>query len=52
MELTLGQHSLRTWVFVAMIINEIILGLDVLHTHTVFMDVEQCMLYRGAVMTY
>jgi hypothetical protein len=31
-------------VLVVMIINEFILGLDVLHTYAVFMDVEQCML--------
>jgi hypothetical protein len=46
-ELTLWQHSLRTWVFVAMIVNEFILGLDALHTHTVFMGVEQCVPQLG-----
>jgi hypothetical protein len=33
--------------FVATIVNKFILGLDALHTHTVFMGVEQCMLQLG-----
>jgi hypothetical protein len=28
-ELTLGQHSLRTWIFITEITNEFIPGLDV-----------------------
>jgi hypothetical protein len=43
-KLPLGQHSQRSWVFVPTIINNFILGLDALHTHTVLVDVEQCML--------
>jgi hypothetical protein len=37
-ELTLRQHPLKTWVFIAKIINECILGLDILHAHDVSVD--------------
>jgi hypothetical protein len=43
-ELTLRQHPLRTWVFVTMIINEFILGLDVLHAHDASVDLGCCVL--------
>jgi hypothetical protein len=38
-ELNLGRHLLLTWVFIARIANQFILGLDALPTYDLFMDV-------------
>jgi hypothetical protein len=38
-ELTLGQHTLKSWVFVADIADEFILGLNILWVYGVLVDV-------------
>jgi hypothetical protein len=43
-ELILGQHPLWTWVFVAVIMDEFILGLDILCTHDASVYLKHCML--------
>jgi hypothetical protein len=42
---TLGQHPLKIWVFVASITNEFNLGLDILCTYDTSMDLEHQMLH-------
>jgi deoxyhypusine synthase len=37
-DLTLGWCPMMTWIFIAVIADEFILGLDVLHTHYASMD--------------
>jgi hypothetical protein len=48
-ELTLEQCSLTTWVFLAIIIDKLILGLDVLRTRDVSVD-SGCNLQMGKVV--
>jgi hypothetical protein len=36
--LTLGQHPLKIWVFIASVTNEFILGLDILRSYDASMD--------------
>jgi hypothetical protein len=40
----LGCHQLTTWVFITSITNELILELEILHTHDVSVDLECYML--------
>jgi hypothetical protein len=42
--LTLGRRPLKTWVFVANITNEFILGLDVLRVRDVTVDLKRLLL--------
>jgi hypothetical protein len=46
-ELTLGQRTLRIWVFAAEITDEFILGLDVLRAYNVSVDVGRHLLRIG-----
>jgi hypothetical protein len=46
-ELTLGQHPLMTWAFVARITDEFILGLDIPQVHCASLDLGHCVLQLG-----
>jgi len=46
-QLTLGRRSLRIWVFVAEVIDEFILGLDVLPAYDAFVDLGRHLLRLG-----
>jgi hypothetical protein len=46
-ELTLGQHPLMTWAFVARIADEFILGLDIAQVHCASLDLGHCVLQLG-----
>jgi hypothetical protein len=46
-ELTLGQRALNIWIFVADIMEEFILGLDILRAYHATVDVERHMLRLG-----
>jgi hypothetical protein len=50
-ELTLGQRTLRIWVFVAEITDQFILGLDVLRAYNASVDVGLCLLRLGQKVT-
>jgi hypothetical protein len=46
-ELTMGQRSLRSWVFVANIKDDFILGLDILRAHDASVDIGRRVLRLG-----
>ena len=46
-ELTLGRQALRTWVFVAEVTDEFILGLDVLRAYDASVDIGRHLLRLG-----
>jgi hypothetical protein len=46
-ELTLGQCSLTTWVFVISVIDKFILGLDVFCAYNLSVDLGCCVLWLG-----
>jgi hypothetical protein len=46
-ELTMGQRTLRSWVFVADIKDDFILGLDILRAHDASVDIERLVLRLG-----
>jgi hypothetical protein len=45
---TVGRRPLTTWVFFANVIDEFILGLDVMHSHDVSLDFRRHVLRLGA----